>query len=146
MRDLRGRRLQAGLSQSELARRSGIAQPNIAAFESGRRNPTAGTIAKLDAALRPRPSDSLARHRHDVIAVLAAHRMSCPRVFGSVAAGTDRPGSDLDLLVVAEPDLDLLDLVDAAAELEELLGVRVDIVTSRSLPPDHEISRTSLPV
>lgn len=136
--------MQAGLSQSELARRSGIAQPNIAAYESGRRIPTASTRERLTAACRPRPAESLAQHRDEVVAVLARHRMSTPRVFGSVARGTDRPGSDLDLMVDAHADLDLLDLVDAASELEELLGVPVDIVTSRSLPPGHPIARSAV--
>lgn len=134
------------MSQTELARRSGIAQPNIAAYESGRRDPNARSRERLDAALRPCPGEALARHRHEVIAVLARHRMSRPRVFGSVAAGTDQPGSDLDLVVDARVDLDLLDIVDAASELEDLLGVRVDIVTSRSLSPEHEISRTAMPI
>ena len=70
--------------------------------------------------------------------------MTNPRVSGSVAAGTDEPGSDVDLLVDAAPDLDLLDLADAADELKRLLGVSVDIVTSRSLRPGHEIAETAV--
>lgn len=72
--------------------------------------------------------------------------MTSPRVFGSVARGADGVDSDVDLLVDAAPDLDLLDLVDAAQELEELLGRSVDIVTSRSLHADHEILRTAVPL
>ena len=75
--------------------------------------------------------------------VLAAHKMSNPRVFGSVAQGQDHPGSDIDLLVDAADDLDLLDIVDAAEALESILGSHVDIVTSRSLRPGHEITRTA---
>lgn len=52
--------------------------------------------------------------------------------------------SDIDLLVDVEPGVDLLDIIDAAEELEALLGRRVDIVTSRSLPAEHEISRTAV--
>lgn len=146
MDDLRTRRRAAGLTQSELARRTGIAQPNIAAIEAGRRTPSPATRERIDAALRPRPSTMLATRRDDVIAVLARHSMTNPRVFGSVAAGSDQAGSDIDLLVDAARDLDLLDIVDAADELEALLETRVDIVTSRSLRPGHEIARTAVPV
>lgn len=84
--------------------------------------------------------------RDTVVDVLARYRMTNPRVFGSVATSQDTPGSDLDLLVDAAADLDLLDIVDAAAELETLLGVPVDIVTSRSLRPGHEIAATAVVV
>lgn len=143
MIDLRVRRTRAGLTQVELAARSGVAQPNIAAYEAGRRTPTPATVAKLDAALAPLPREALRAHRDVVVAVLARHRMTNPRVFGSVAHERDVPGSDIDLLVDAAPDLDLLDLADAADELEKLLGSHVDIVTSRSLHATHEIARTA---
>ncbi len=136
----------AGCSQAELAARSGVAQPNIAAYETGRRRPSPEMIERLRAALRPRPSVAVRARRHDVLAILADHRMSAPRVFGSAGRGTDGPGSDLDLLVDLADDADLLDLIDGAAALEELLGVPVDIVTSRSIGPDHEIARTAVPL
>ncbi|WP_313716266.1 hypothetical protein [Arsenicicoccus bolidensis] len=41
---------------------------------------------------------------------------------------------------------DLLDIIDAAAELEDLLEVPVDIVTSRSLRTGHEIATSAVPV
>ena len=143
MTDLRARRSRAGLTQSELAARSGVAQPNIAAYEAGRRRPSPATVARLNAALAPLPSAQLREHRDAAVRVLAAHKMSNPRVFGSVAQGQDRPGSDIDLLVDAADDLDLLDIVDAAEALESILGSHVDIVTSRSLRPGHEITRTA---
>lgn len=143
MRELR---LKAGVSQSELARRSGVAQPNLAAYESGRRRPSAHTLARLRAALRPRPSEAVRAHRDEVIAILAQHGLSRPQVFGSAARGDDSPGSDLDLVVDMAPGGDLLDIIDAAAELERLLGCRVDIITSRALRAGHEIARTARPL
>jgi len=103
-------------------------------------------IERLRAALRPRPSEAVAAKRAQVLAVLAEHRMSAPRVFGSAGRGTDGPGSDLDLLVDLADDGDLLDLIDGADALEELLGIPVDIVTSRSITADHEIARTAVPL
>ncbi|MDO5495988.1 MAG: helix-turn-helix domain-containing protein [bacterium] len=146
MGDLRERRLGAGLTQEALAARSGIAQPNIAAYESGRRRPSEVSQQKLDAALLPRPSEALARNRDAMVRILTAHGMTNPRVFGSAATGTDSPGSDLDLLADASPELDLLDIVDAAAALGALLQVPVEIVTSRSLRPGHEIADSAIPV
>lgn len=48
--------------------------------------------------------------------------------------GTDKDGSDLDLLVDALPGATLFDLGGLHAELEELLGVRVDLLTPADLP------------
>lgn len=136
----------AGVSQAELAARSGVAQPNIAAYESGRRHPSPTMIERLRVSLRPRPSEAVAAHREEILTVLARHRMTGARVFGSVSRGTDGPGSDLDLLVDLAADGDLLDLIDGAAEIEALIGLSVDVVTSRSVGPDHEISRTAVPL
>lgn len=49
--------------------------------------------------------------------------------------GTDRDGSDLDLLVDALPGATLFDLGGLQAELEEMLGVQVDVLTPGDLPP-----------
>lgn len=44
-------RLQAGLTQAELARRTGIHRPNIARVEAGRHTPSLETLARLAAAI-----------------------------------------------------------------------------------------------
>ena len=61
-------------------------------------------------------------------------RAANPRVFGSVLHGTDRDGSDLDLLVDTLPGATLFDLSGLQVELEELLGVSVDLLTPGDLP------------
>lgn len=48
--------------------------------------------------------------------------------------GTDRDDSDLDLLVDALPGATLFDQFGLQAELEELLGVSVDLATPGDLP------------
>ncbi len=48
---LRALRLQAGLTQAELARRTGIHRPNIARVEAGRHTPSLETLARLAAAI-----------------------------------------------------------------------------------------------
>lgn len=146
VRSVRALREAAGISQAELARRSGVAQPNLAAYESGRRRPSEQMLARLRSAVRPRPSEAVRDSRAAVLDVLERHRLSHPRVFGSVARGEDTPDSDLDLVVDIADDGDILDLIDAAEELERLLGCRVDLVTSRALGAEHEITRTTVPL
>jgi hypothetical protein len=61
-------------------------------------------------------------------------RTANPRVFGSVLHGTDRDGSDLDLLVDALPGATLMDLGGLQDDLELLLGIHVDLLTPGDLP------------
>jgi predicted nucleotidyltransferase len=47
--------------------------------------------------------------------------------------GEDGPDSDVDLLVTFEPEASLLDQAGLVAELEDLLGAHVDVVSDRAL-------------
>lgn len=82
-----------------------------------------------------RPSVVLDMKRSAVREAVGRFRAANPRVFGSVLHGTDRDGSDLDLLVDALPGATLLDLGDLEEELKSLLGVDVDLLTPGDLPP-----------
>jgi predicted nucleotidyltransferase len=82
-----------------------------------------------------RPSLALDLKRSAVREAVNRFRTANPRVFGSVLHGTDRDGSDLDLLVDALPGATLLDLGDLQDELKSLLGVDVDLLTPGDLPP-----------
>ena len=81
-----------------------------------------------------KPSTALDSQRSVVRDVASRFRTANPRVFGSVVHGTDRDGSDLDLLVDALPGATLFDLGALQDELEELLGVPVDVLTPAELP------------
>ena len=81
-----------------------------------------------------RPSAALIAGRAAVLRTLARFGLSRPRIFGSVARGVDSESSDLDLLVDAGPRTSLLDLAGARNVLEDVLGVRVDLVTADDLP------------
>lgn len=82
-----------------------------------------------------KPSLALVQKRSAVIAAASRFHTANPRVFGSVLHGTDREGSDLDLLVDALPGATLFDLGGLQVELEELLGVPVDLLTPGDLSP-----------
>jgi hypothetical protein len=81
-----------------------------------------------------KPSATIDPHRQQIRALTQRHRLSNPRVFGSALHGTDTEASDLDLLVDALPGATLLDLSGLQTELEDLLGVRVDVLTAQDLP------------
>jgi uncharacterized protein len=81
-----------------------------------------------------KPSIALNLKRDAVREVASRFHTANPRVFGSVLHGDDREGSDLDLLVDALPGATLFDLGGLQVELEELLGVPVDLLTPGDLP------------
>ena len=81
-----------------------------------------------------KPSTALERHRAAIRDVTRRCRVTNPRVFGSVLHGTDQEGSDLDLLVDPLPEATLFDLGGLQDELQELLGVAVDVLTPGDLP------------
>jgi uncharacterized protein len=70
-----------------------------------------------------------------VIPTLRRRRVVRASIFGSVARGDERPGSDLDLLVEFEPGRTLLDLSGLRLDLQEELGRPVDVVTPQGLHP-----------
>lgn len=61
------------------------------------------------------------------------------RVFGSVANGLDREGSDIDLLVDMPDGTSLLRIVGLQMDIEDALGVKVDLCTERELHPDLKL-------
>jgi uncharacterized protein len=78
--------------------------------------------------------------REDVHRIAAAHGAGNVRVFGSVGRGEQDASSDLDLLVDMAEGRSLFDLIALSNDLEESLGVEVDVVTEASLSPyirDH---------
>ena len=83
----------------------------------------AQTMFKID-------GDALAR-------VCARYHVKELSLFGSAARGTQRPGSDVDLLVAFEEGalVTLFTLVDLQTELSELLGRSVDLVPKGGLKP-----------
>ncbi len=54
-------------------------------------------------------------------------------VFGSYARNEQTPESDLDILVSFKKRLTLIDLVEIKMSLTELLNIRVDLVTQKSV-------------
>jgi hypothetical protein len=75
----------------------------------------------------------IADRRHEILEIAKRHGASNVRVFGSVARGDAHETSDVDLLVRFEPGRSLLDHGALIDELEELLGIKVDVISEGGL-------------
>ena len=81
-----------------------------------------------------KPSVPFEQKRQDIRRIASRFPVANPRVFGSVLHGDDAEGSDLDLLFDPLPETTLFDLGGLQGELEDLLGIKVDVLTPNSLP------------
>ena len=140
---IREARKRAGMTQVELARRSGIAQNVISDYERGKREPSFGAVdVLLEAAgltIEYVPLSELERvrrRRDEIVDVLAAHGLTNVGVFGSVARGEETSTSDIDLLVDIADGTGLLAIIGAQMAFEELLGRSVDLVPRDGLKAD----------
>jgi len=82
-----------------------------------------------------KPSEALTAHRDELRRLVSRYGLSRPRVFGSVANGSDADDSDLDLLVDPEQSTSLFTIAGLKIEAEKLLGVPVSVITPNGLPP-----------
>ncbi|WP_211355033.1 helix-turn-helix domain-containing protein [Blastococcus colisei] len=148
-------RRRAGMTQAQLAQRAGTTQSAISAYESGRRQPSlpvllgmlAATGHVLEGSLvaaepaRPAPLAGVLgrrvhRHRREITSIAARYGARDVRVFGSVARGTERTDSDIDLLIDLPAGTGLFALGSLRHDLEELLATRVDVVPADRLKPE----------
>ena len=56
-------------------------------------------------------------------------------IFGSYARNEENSESDLDILVSLSKSVNLLQLIGIEQELSEKLGIKVDLITERSVNP-----------
>lgn len=145
MEGIKQARRAAGLTQAELARRAGVARPNLAAIESGKRPCSPQMRDQLLDAIG-RPSVTMRQHRDEIVALVEASGGANPRIFGSVARGQDTFHSDLDLLVDYVGG-QVSSFVALPRRLSELLGCAVDVVTTGGLrPTDRHIIDQAVPL
>jgi predicted nucleotidyltransferase len=87
-----------------------------------------------DATLQMPPTlDDLRARRDEILAIAERHKAYNVRVFGSVARGDAKPGSDVDFLVTYRQGASLFDLAGLFVELQDLLGVPVDVVDDAAI-------------
>jgi predicted nucleotidyltransferase len=73
--------------------------------------------------------------REEIARIAALHGARNVRVFGSARPGQEGEAGDLDLLVDMAKGRNLLNLIGLSNDLEDRLGVEVDVVTEGSLSP-----------
>ena len=56
-------------------------------------------------------------------------------IFGSYVRGEEKPESDIDIIVEFSERKSLLDLVGIEQELSDAVGMRVDLLTEKSISP-----------
>lgn len=81
-----------------------------------------------------KPSIACQQHRDAIRRIVERHHAKNPRIFGSVLHGQDTDESDLDILIDTTEETSLFDVGAIRAELTELLGVEVDVLTPGALP------------
>ena len=82
--------------------------------------------------------------RDEVLRILTAHREELRReygvkslaLFGSAARNEATEASDVDLLVEFDRQIGLLHLIGTEQRLEDLLGIKVDLVLRRAVLPE----------
>ena len=80
-------------------------------------------------------AELLGDKRAEILRIAARHGATNVRVFGSVVRGEAGPGSDIDFLVDAGPGRSAFFPAGLLADLEDLLGCKVDVVTEASVSP-----------
>lgn len=94
------------------------------------------------------PAELLRRKRQAILDTARRWGVYNLRIFGSLARGQAKAGSDVDLLVDLKPGKTLLDLAGFQREVMDLLDIPIDVATPDMLK-DHvraEILRESLPL
>ena len=77
----------------------------------------------------------LRERRDEILEIGRQHGVRMVRVFGSVSRGDATGTSDVDFLVELEKGRSLFDLGGFVADVEDLLGCHVDVVSDRGLRP-----------
>lgn len=124
-----------GMSQRQIAGALGVSQPAIS--QQLRLSRDVETV-------HPR---MLVEAAGPILSALAADRgYSRLAVFGSVARGTARADSDIDLVVESPPSTSTFDFLRFKQLLEEVLGREVDLVDYGGLKPvlDDDIRREAV--
>lgn len=95
-----------------------------------------------------KPSEALAANRVAIRRIVESRHARNPRVFGSVLHGNDTEDSDLDIIIDTTAETSLLDVAAIQVELEDLLGVKVDVLTPGGLPDSfrNDVVAKAVPV
>ena len=87
-------------------------------------------------------------HRTEILAIAKRRGLRDVRVFGSMARGDAADDSDIDLLVTLPPETSAWALGGLLADVQDLVGRRVDVLTEGGLHPRirKRVLREALPL
>ncbi|PTL74510.1 hypothetical protein C1I63_17925 [Rathayibacter caricis DSM 15933] len=108
-----------------------------------------GEVRAQERARPTAPSlQELRAHREELLDLASRSGITSVAVFGSVARGTSTSGSDIDLIVDAEPGTSYFSLAAFALGAEALLGRSVDAVFRSGLRRgrDDAVLRDAVPL
>lgn len=112
----------AGLTQAAIAKEIGRSQPEVSRLLRFHGSTPLGR--------------RLRRHARQIRRLVADAGGSRVQVFGSVATGRDREGSDIDLLFDMGTPLSLMELGVLESRVAAVVGAPVDLVPAGALRPD----------
>ena len=90
-------------------------------------------LKKLFAIIKRVKSNPLAKYQKKIAQVAKANHVSYLALFGSYARGEQTKTSDIDFLVEFNKPIGFFELLDAEEQLSQLLGKKVDLVTTGGL-------------
>lgn len=75
------------------------------------------------------------KKKEEIVKYLEKEEADRIAIFGSYTRGEETQKSDIDILVNFSEPKSLLDIVRIERELSETIGIKVDLVTEKSLSP-----------
>jgi len=79
--------------------------------------------------------ETIRQQRDAILALAQRYGAHDVRIFGSVARGDATAASDLDLIVRFDPGRSLFDHGGLLMDLQDLLGVKVDVIDEGGMRP-----------
>lgn len=73
--------------------------------------------------------------KKEILPILQSYGVKRVGLFGSCVRDEIREDSDIDILVEIEKDISLLDFAGLKLEIEEALGIKVDLVEYNTIKP-----------
>jgi len=73
------------------------------------------------------------QQKESIKEILNKYKPSLIGVFGSYARNEEKLSSDIDILIDSQKRINLIELIGLEQELSEMLGIKVDLVTLKSV-------------
>lgn len=80
-------------------------------------------------------TESLRKIKQKIIKILKKNKIKKAGIFGSYVRGKQKKKSDIDILILPPKNMSLLGFVHVKNELENKLGIKIDLVSYRGIHP-----------